>query len=73
MKKLASGRGNLIGQAEGFRALGVEIKRPVNVPMMQDEPLAPDALFALSQDTRDDDESEHSVDGMDDVPNGTAV
>lgn len=30
MKKLAQGRGNLISQAEGFRELGVEIKRSVN-------------------------------------------
>ncbi|MBJ7223433.1 MULTISPECIES: DNA recombination protein RmuC [unclassified Brenneria] len=30
MNKLASGRGNLIGQAEGFRALGVEVKRPIS-------------------------------------------
>ncbi|OZI14498.1 DNA recombination protein RmuC [Sodalis-like symbiont of Philaenus spumarius] len=27
--KLSNGRGNIIGQAEGFRALGVEIKRPI--------------------------------------------
>lgn len=27
--KLSDGRGNIIGQAEGFRALGVEIKRPI--------------------------------------------
>ncbi len=30
MNKLSSGRGNLIGQAEGFRALGVEIKRTIS-------------------------------------------
>ncbi|MEC5344796.1 DNA recombination protein RmuC [Brenneria populi] len=30
MNKLSSGRGNLIGQAEGFRALGVEVKRPIS-------------------------------------------
>ncbi|MEI7346437.1 DNA recombination protein RmuC [Dickeya chrysanthemi] len=72
MKKLASGRGNLIGQAEGFRALGVEIKRPVNVPMMQDEPAAPDEWLALSQDAHDD-EAEQGVNSMDDVPNGTAI
>lgn len=27
--KLSDGRGNIIGQAEGFRAMGVEIKRPI--------------------------------------------
>ncbi|MCZ4059611.1 DNA recombination protein RmuC [Pantoea sp. LMR881] len=30
MKKLAEGRGNLIAQSEGFRDLGVEVKRPIN-------------------------------------------
>lgn len=30
MNKLAQGRGNLIGQVEGFRALGVEVKRPIS-------------------------------------------
>ncbi|KAA8997274.1 DNA recombination protein RmuC [Affinibrenneria salicis] len=30
MNKLVQGRGNLIGQAETFRALGVEIKRPIS-------------------------------------------
>ncbi|CDG22718.1 DNA recombination protein rmuC homolog [Xenorhabdus poinarii G6] len=30
MKKLVEGRGNLISQAEGFRDLGVEVKRPID-------------------------------------------
>jgi len=30
MNKLSQGRGNLIGQVEGFRALGVEVKRPIS-------------------------------------------
>ncbi|WP_114194885.1 DNA recombination protein RmuC [Edaphovirga cremea] len=30
MNKLSQGRGNLIGQVEGFRAMGVEIKRPIS-------------------------------------------
>lgn len=30
MNKMAQGRGNIISQAEGFRELGVEIKRPIN-------------------------------------------
>lgn len=30
MNKLASGRGNLITQVEGFRSLGVEVKRTIN-------------------------------------------
>lgn len=35
MNKLAEGRGNLIQQAEGFRALGVEIKRPINAALLE--------------------------------------
>ncbi|AXF77885.1 DNA recombination protein RmuC [Erwinia tracheiphila] len=30
MRKLAEGRGNMISQAESFRQLGVEVKRPIN-------------------------------------------
>ncbi len=30
MNKLTQGRGNLIGQVESFRALGVEVKRPIS-------------------------------------------
>lgn len=30
MKKLSSGRGNVLAQAEAFRGLGVEIKREIN-------------------------------------------
>ncbi|CDG18894.1 DNA recombination protein rmuC homolog [Xenorhabdus doucetiae] len=30
MKKLVEGRGNLISQAEGFRDLGVDVKRPID-------------------------------------------
>lgn len=51
MNKLSQGRGNLIGQVEGFRDLGVEVKRPIsptlvavakaentpNQPMAQDD------------------------------------
>ncbi|MEE3663369.1 DNA recombination protein RmuC [Brenneria sp. g21c3] len=39
MNKLSSGRGNLIGQAEGFRALGVEVKRPIS-PSLADRATA---------------------------------
>jgi DNA recombination protein RmuC len=35
MKKLASGRGNLIRQAEKFRELGVAVKRPLNSALEQ--------------------------------------
>ncbi|ADP11100.1 DNA recombination protein [Erwinia sp. Ejp617] len=35
MKKLSEGRGNLIAQSEGFRQLGVEIKRPINPRLVE--------------------------------------
>jgi DNA recombination protein RmuC len=35
MNKLSAGRGNLIGRIEGFRTLGVEIKRPINPALVQ--------------------------------------
>ena len=42
MNKLSQGRGNIIGQAEGFRALGVEIKRPINALLTDPEPGPPE-------------------------------
>ncbi|QTF06678.1 DNA recombination protein RmuC [Brenneria izadpanahii] len=59
MNKLSSGRGNLIGQAEGFRALGVEVKRPISPSLAEQatehEKNAPDALSesSLSADAGD--------------------
>jgi len=35
MKKLASGRGNLLAQAESFRGLGVEVKREINPDLVE--------------------------------------
>ncbi|CAO95280.1 DNA recombination protein RmuC [Erwinia tasmaniensis] len=35
MKKLSEGRGNLIAQTEGFRQMGVEIKRPINPRLVE--------------------------------------
>ncbi|WP_248790257.1 DNA recombination protein RmuC, partial [Escherichia coli] len=35
MKKLASGRGNLLAQAESFRSLGVEVKREINPELVE--------------------------------------
>ncbi|TOO40836.1 DNA recombination protein RmuC, partial [Vibrio parahaemolyticus] len=35
MNKLATGRGNVIRQAESFRQLGVEIKRPISSDLAQ--------------------------------------
>lgn len=39
MNKLSLGRGNLIGQVESFRSLGVEVKRPIN-PIISEQALA---------------------------------
>ncbi|GBU12402.1 DNA recombination protein [Enterobacterales bacterium] len=49
MNKLSQGRGNVIGQVEGFRALGVEVKRPISPSLAElataeDEP---DAAVSL--------------------------
>ena len=35
MNKLATGRGNVIRQAEGFKQLGVEVKRPISPELAQ--------------------------------------
>ncbi|MTD29296.1 DNA recombination protein RmuC [Erwinia sorbitola] len=35
MKKLSEGRGNLIAQTEGFRQMGVEVKRPINPRLVE--------------------------------------
>lgn len=35
MKKLSEGRGNLIAQTEGFRQMGVDIKRPINPRLVE--------------------------------------
>ncbi|VFP82222.1 DNA recombination protein RmuC [Candidatus Erwinia haradaeae] len=35
MKKLSEGRGNLIAQAESFRQMGVEIKRPIHKKIIE--------------------------------------
>ena len=48
MKKLTTGRGNLLSQAESFRELGVEVKRPL------DEILVQKARLSEQQDTAAD-------------------
>lgn len=35
MKKLTSGRGNVLSQADAFRELGVEIKREINPELVE--------------------------------------
>ena len=46
MKKLASGRGNLLAQAESFRSLGVEVKREIN-PDLVEQATAQDEEYRL--------------------------
>ncbi|WP_054181021.1 DNA recombination protein RmuC [Trabulsiella odontotermitis] len=46
MKKLSSGRGNMLAQAEAFRSLGVEVKREIN-PDLTDQAMAQDDDYRL--------------------------
>ena len=60
MKKLSEGRGNLIAQTEGFRALGVEIKRPIN-PQLAERAMPENRAADDADDDSDADESEMHV------------
>ncbi|KFC00881.1 RmuC family DNA recombination protein [Trabulsiella guamensis ATCC 49490] len=46
MKKLSSGRGNMLAQAEAFRGLGVEVKREIN-PDLADQAAEQDDDYRL--------------------------
>ncbi|EOC1306243.1 DNA recombination protein RmuC [Cronobacter dublinensis] len=46
MKKLATGRGNLLAQAEAFRGMGVEVKREIN-PDLVEQATQEEEAFAL--------------------------
>lgn len=46
MKKLSSGRGNMLAQAEAFRSLGVEVKREIN-PDLTDQATVQDDDYRL--------------------------
>lgn len=50
MKKLMSGRGNILAQADAFRSLGVEIKREIN-PELVEQALAEEDAFRLHPGT----------------------
>ncbi|MCX8958970.1 DNA recombination protein RmuC [Erwinia psidii] len=52
MKKLAEGRGNMIAQAEGFRQLGVEVKRPINPRLVEQ---------AIAEEAEDNEDFTHSA------------
>lgn len=60
MKKLSEGRGNLIAQTEGFRALGVEIKRPIN-PQLAERAMPENRAADDADDDSDAEESEMHV------------
>ena len=63
MKKLSSGRGNILAQADAFRTLGVEVKREIN-PEMVEQARLDDEEFRLrsiedgSENTRKNNASE---------------
>ncbi|MDF3829888.1 MULTISPECIES: DNA recombination protein RmuC [unclassified Pseudocitrobacter] len=60
MKKLSSGRGNLLAQTEAFRHLGVEVKREIN-PDLVEQATAQDDEFRLRQGTDSDDDDPLAV------------
>ncbi len=60
MKKLASGRGNLLAQAESFRGLGVEVKREIN-PDLVEQATEKEENFALDDSPFDESEARTST------------
>src|SRR5471032_2717755 len=50
MNKLSQGRGNVIGQVEGFRALGVEVKRPISPSLAEQAKAEDEPETAVSLD-----------------------
>lgn len=50
MNKLSQGRGNLVGQVESFRAMGVEIKRPISPTLAEQAVAEDDSEFQASLD-----------------------
>ena len=55
MKKLATGRGNLLAQAESFRELGVEVKREIN-PALAEQATTENAPYGLNDSAFNEDE-----------------
>lgn len=58
MKKLASGRGNLIRQAEKFRQLGVAVKRPLS-PALEQQAQEPDLEEILAEGSQQQSLADH--------------
>nr|WP_315302137.1 DNA recombination protein RmuC [Raoultella terrigena] len=67
MKKLASGRGNLLVQAEAFRGLGVEVKRGIN-PDLVEQATAQDDEYRL-----DDDDNPSENNGFSSEPSASSM
>ena len=61
MKKLTTGRGNLLTQAEAFRHLGVEVKREIH-PDLVEQATAQDDDFRLRDDTEANDDNPLAAD-----------
>ncbi|MCW9572284.1 DNA recombination protein RmuC [Klebsiella oxytoca] len=61
MKKLSSGRGNLLVQAESFRGLGVEVKRGIN-PDLVEQAAAQDEEYFLTEDGNTQEDKDFSAD-----------
>ncbi|SHO55508.1 DNA recombination protein RmuC [Vibrio quintilis] len=47
MKKLSTGRGNVIRQAESFKTLGVEVKRPISPKLVSEAEENPDENLSI--------------------------
>lgn len=63
MKKLASGRGNLLAQAESFRELGVEIKREIDPALSEQARAQQDIVHAENLFDRDDNSGQQARTG----------
>lgn len=53
VNKLSSGRGNILRQAEGFKMLGVEVKRDISSSMLKNDTLEDADEIALLSETKD--------------------
>ena len=72
MKKLASGRGNLLAQAEAFRGLGVEVKRGIN-PDLVEQATAQDDEYRLEDEDNFPENDAFSADSAEALHNREAA
>ncbi len=71
-EKLASGRGNLLAQAEAFRGLGVEVKRGIN-PDLVEQATAQDEQYRLEDEDNLPENDEFSPDSAEALRNREAA